>query len=156
MKKLFVIFMMFAGANAFAQWTYKTVDSPFDGSFKKAYAYSRGGGAVMLEDGGHVRSSDGYNYPYLILTSGYFCNSESLIEFVFVVNGENKKYDGIGYVNGDKDALIIDSYIWNPDFEADFKNASKLFVRVNNDVCDDDYYEVNMSGSTAAYNFIVK
>ena len=156
MKKFFVIFLMFTSVTSFAQWTYKTADNPFDGSFKKAYAYSRGGGAVMLEDGGHVRSEGGYYYPYIILTNSYFCNDESLVEFVFIVDGQNKRYDGIGYIGKDKDALILDSYIWNPDFESDFKNASKLFVRVNNDVCDDDYYEINMSGSTAAYNFIIK
>jgi hypothetical protein len=54
----------------------------------------------------------------------------------------------------DSQCYYFDGSIWTEEFIADFKNASKCSIRVNQSHCQNDYYTFNMSGSTAAYNFI--
>lgn len=155
MKKIIVLLVvLFTSVTMYAQWGYKNVDNPFDGTFKKAYCFSTNGELIMMEEGETFMSAHGYFYPLIFLTSSYFCDGDKLVELVFVVNGEKKYYDGIGYVTKDNEAMMIDAYIWNDDFQSSFKYASKLYVRVNGENCSDDLYEFNMSGSTAAFKFI--
>ena len=38
---------------------------------------------------------------------------------------------------------------------SNFKSATSVKIRINDTTCDSETYEFKMSGSTAAYNFVV-
>lgn len=254
MKKITSLIMfVFITTTSHGQWTYKIINSAFDGSFKKAYTATNNNGVLMMEVDeviteanieylrkdtsfaiiGYVskrlvnrindldsnlykvdksdnvpvwdnvsigsanmlgfakgdisliedvdnkfykvktttankiiydsikHESRRFNVPILYLKGLYFCDDGAYIDFVFVVNGVNKKYILFGskiksntYVF--QKSKWSDEFIWSDDFTKDFKNASKCLIRVNQEYCDDVYYEFNFSGSTAAYNYITR
>lgn len=132
----------------FGQWTYKTINSKSDGSFKKAYTKTNNRGYLVMEVG-----DSAYNSPFLSLWGSCFCDA-SYIDFVLVVNGENKKYKLTGRAF-DNSVYYFDESMWTDEFIKDFKSASKCFIRVQYQWCD-YHYQFDFSGSAAAYNFITK
>jgi len=139
------------------QWTYKTINSEFDGVFKKAYTETDNNGWLMMEVGiPDDDDSSGTKLPVLFLRGSYFCDDYLFVDMVLVVNGENKKYLFKVYKSNDNKILVFRRDIWTESFIADFKGASKCLIRVNESHCGDEYYRFSMTGSTAAYNFIVK
>lgn len=141
----------------FGQWTYKTINSEFDGSFKKAYTQTNNGGYLMMEVSKPTYNDTiKVNRPFLALAGSYFCDDYTYIDFVLVVNGVNKRYELEGTKSSDSRIYYFDESIWQDEFIKDFKSASKCSIRVNQDYCTDDYYQFVFSGSTAAYNFITK
>ena len=132
----------------FGQWTYKTINSKSDGSFKKAYTKTNNRGYLVMEVG-----DSAYNIPFLSLWGSSFCDA-SYIDFVLVVNGENKKYKLTGRAFANR-IYYFDESIWTDEFIKDFKSASTCSIRVQNQ-CHDYYYQFDFSGSTAAYDFITK
>ena len=142
---------------SFGQWTYKTVNSEFDDSFKKAYTQTNNSGYLMMEVGeATYNDTIKINRPFLALDGSYFCDDYAYIDFVLVVNGVNKKYELRGTKSNDSRIYYFDESIWTDDFIKDFKAASNCSIRVNQEYCQDDYYRFVFSGSTAAYNFITK
>lgn len=167
MKKLKMIMitliLCFISVVSFGQWTYKTINSEFDGSFKKAYTQTNNNGFLMMEVGEPLilgeKIGDTIKRPFLALKGSYFCDDVAYIDFVLVVKGVNKKYEFRGIKSNDSRMYYFDESIWsdvNSDFIGDFKNASKCLIRVNQDYCTDDYYVFNMSNSASAFNFITK
>jgi hypothetical protein len=161
MKKVNVLvltlFMCLTTIMTHGQWTYKTINSDFDGAFKKAYTEINNGGYLMMEVG--TSSNDDtiqIIVPFFALSGSYFCDDYTNIDFVFIVNGINKKYELTGIKSSDSKLYFFNESIWTNEFIKDFKSASKCSIRVNQDYCEDDYYQFNFSGSTNAYNFIVK
>ena len=141
----------------FGQWTYKTINSEFDGSFKRAYTETNNDGYLMMEVGDSTYiGTTKINRPSLCLRGSYFCDDYIYIDFVLVVNGVNKKYKLIGIRSRDGRMYWFDESIWTDEFIKDFKSASKCSIRVNQDYCTDDYYQFDFSGSAAAYDFITK
>ena len=141
----------------FCQWTYKTIHSEFDGSFKKAYTETNSGGYLIMEVGEPTYNDTiKINRPFLALRGSYFCDDYAVIDFVLVVNGVNKKYELLGTKSNDSGMYYFDETIWSDEFIKDFKRASKCSIRVNQDYCEDDYYYFVFSGSTASYNFITR
>ena len=132
------------------QWTYKTINSEFDGSFKKAYTATNNSGYLIMEVG------DTITKPFIGLAGSYFCDEYTTIDFVLVVQGVNKLYKVRGMKASDNRMYYIDHSIWTDEFIADFKSASKCSIRVNQEYCTDEYYTFSFSGSTAAFNFITK
>ena len=142
---------------SYGQWTYKTINSEFDGSFKKAYTQTNNGGYLMMEVGNSTYNDTiEVKRPFLALKGTYFCDDYTQIDFVLVVNGVNKKYDLRGTKSNDSRMYYFDDGIWTDEFINDFKSASSCSLRVNQDYCTNDYYKFNMSGSTSAFNFITK
>lgn len=140
--------MMCLVANA--QWTNKIIHSDFDGNFKRSFTATNNYGFLLMENG------DSLHKPFLGLSGSYFCDDETIIDFVLVVKGVNKLYKIDAMKSGDNEMYYIDDSIWTDEFVADFKSASKCSIRVNQSYCTDDYYTFNFSGSTAAFNFITK
>lgn len=142
---------------AYGQWTYKTINSDFDGYFKKAYTKESNSGHLIMEEGDpYIKDGVKVNRPFLAIKGSYYCDDYANIDFVFVVDGVNVKYTLKGTKTKDSSIYYFDESIWTDEFIKDFQSASKCLVRVNQDYCQDDYYEFSFSGSTAAYNFIVK
>ena len=141
----------------FGQWTYETINSKSDGSFKKAYTETNNRGYLVMEVGDSTyNDTTKINIPFLSLWGSYFCDDYIYIDFVLVVNGVNKKYKLIGIRSRDGRMYWFDESIWTDEFIKDFKSASKCSIRVNQDYCTDDYFQFDFSGSAAAYNFITK
>jgi hypothetical protein len=140
----------------FAQWTHKTINSEFDGSFKKAYTETNNNGYLIMEFGETIYNDNGnkINAPFLGLIGLYFCDDNAKIEFVFTVDGVNKKYELDGIKSTNSKMYFFSEYVWTDEFIKDFKSASKCLIRVNQTYCEDEYYKFNFSGSTSAYNFI--
>lgn len=132
----------------FGQWTYKHIKSDFDGTFKKAYTQINNGGFLLMEKGD--------KFPFFALSGSYFCDDTASIDFVLVCNGVNKKYDIVGTKSKDSKYYYFDEEVWTEEFINDFKSASKCLIRVNQEYCSSDYYQFNMSNSTASFNFINK
>lgn len=141
----------------FGQWTYKTINSKSDGSFKKAYTKTNNRGYLVMEVGDSTYNDTiKSNIPFLSLWTrrrSSFCDV-SYIDFVLVVNGENKKYKLTGRAF-DNSVYYFDESMWTDEFIKDFKSASKCFIRVQYQWCD-YHYQFDFSGSAAAYDFITK
>jgi hypothetical protein len=158
MKKilLFTLLILFTNIS-FGQWTYRTIDSVFDGKFKKAYTNTYNRGFLLMELGESTyKDSVEIKRPFLALSGLYFCDESTTIDFVLIVNGQNKKYELSAIKSNDSQIYYFDESIWTNDFTNDFKTASKCSIRVNQTHCSDEYYTFNFSGSKTAYNFITR
>jgi len=130
---------------SFAQWTYKNVNSDFDGTFKKAYTQINNNGFLGMEKD---------DKPFLFLYGTYFCDDTAYVDLVFHVNGNKKLYSLYVTKSTDSHYYYFEKDIWTEEFTKDFKDASKCYIRVNQSHCTKDYYQFIMTNSSAAYNFI--
>tara|TARA_B110000879_G_scaffold171464_1_gene222347 strand:- start:540 stop:1124 length:585 start_codon:yes stop_codon:yes gene_type:complete len=91
----------------------------------------------------------------LSLIGGYHCEDRPKVEIVLVVGGENKKYVFKGYTYTDRGGVeLVKDIKSDSEILDDFKKASKIKIRINEDYCEDSYYEFSMSGSTSAISFV--
>ena len=159
MKKLKVmmmtLMMCLMTSVVFGQWTYKTINSKSDGPFKRAYTETNNGGWLLMEVGDTYNGAIKSNGPFLALCGDFYCDGDAYIDFVFVVNGVNKKYKLIGesLFNG---MYVFNESIWTDEFIKDFKSASTCAIIVNQDHGPIKYYQFNFSGSAEAFDFITK
>jgi hypothetical protein len=77
------------------------------------------------------------------------------VDLVFVINGENIKYNIEGMKNDKNDVVFFTTDLVNNEMFDSFKKCSVLKVRINETYCDTDTYSFNMSKSTSAVNFII-
>ena len=150
MRKALTIAALVIGMIASAQWTNKTINSAFDGTFKKSICHGTSSSFLSME-----KNTDNYSKPFLALYGSYFCDEVTNIDLVLVVNGVNKLYQMEVAKSSDSHYYFFDYDIWTNEFINDFKSASKCSIRVNQSYCTDEYYHFNMSGSTSAYGFMV-
>ena len=170
-KVMFMMITLMMCLSSFGQWTFKTINNNFDEPFKKAYTKTNNGGFLMLVVGESkwiIENSDTVEIkqPFFALYGTYFCDDETFITIVFIVKGESIKYSVIASKSQDSKTYVFKTVytdvdgeswsFWNTDVISQFKNASKVLIKVNQEYCDDDYYEFSMSGSAAAFDFITK
>lgn len=132
-----------------AQWKVDSVDDGFDPAYKIAYTNDGQKPYLKLEK---------YNSKVSFYLSGvYVCDDPVNVDLVFVVNGVNKLHETWGHVSKNHETvfmvndLLADSLILD-----DFKASSKVKIRVYDHVCDTETFEFKMSGSTAAYDAVLK
>jgi hypothetical protein len=147
MKKLLISIGVMLCLNANAQWTNKTINNGFDEPYKICYTATNNLGYLKLEN------VDGQIYFYL--NGKYCCDDSPVVNLSFVVNGVTVKYSCTANVGDDKNIVWILEDFLNSDVVESFKNCSTLNIRVNDTVCVEEIYTFNMSGSTAALNFII-
>lgn len=156
MKQIITLLaILMVSANCYSQWTFKTINSDFDGSFKKAYTPLSTTGYLFMEE---INPDDTANYklPMLALRGSYFCDDETTIDLILVVNGVNKKYQPIATKSTDSKFYFFNMNIWTDEFISDFKNASKCMIRANQEHCTDDLFTFNMANSAQAFTFLTK
>lgn len=155
--------------NALSQWTYQTVDNGLDDPYRIAFSKQNNGGYLKLEPMPSVSPC----YAIFYITGTYFCDDNPTVNISFLINGEYQKFLIVGEKSSDNKTIFFGSIEGNNNanittppgntipynygsvnFVPYFKAASSIKIRVNESHCDDDYYEFNMSGSTAAYNYI--
>lgn len=137
---------------ASAQWSNKTIESKFDGTFKKCINKStiKQTDFIMMEQGENL------NFPFFAIRGSYFCDEKTTIDFVFETPTGDKKYSVNAFKSSDSTIYFFYDEIWTDEFKQDFKSATFLNVRVNQEYCSDEILRFNFNGSTSAFNFITK
>jgi hypothetical protein len=148
MKKLLLLMLLVPMLGA-AQWEYETVDNGFDKAYKIAYTKKVYGAYLKLEN------VDGDIFLYLQQTYDIFCEEETLVELSFYVNGKYEKYSTSDCViSDDLTTVFIMPDISTSTCVDDFKNSTKLKIRITQETCGQEVYEYNMTGSTKALTFM--
>lgn len=129
-----------------AQWTKKTVNNGLDEPYKICYTEVNNGAFLKLE---------GDTSKVLFYVSGgYYCEDSPLVNISFLVNNQWVKHSLWGNRSNNNKTVFFSFDLANEPYFKDFLNASSVKVRINESYCDSEIYEFNMSGSTAAFNFI--
>ena len=148
MKKVFfTLAVLFSVSMAYSQWSYELIKNDFDDPYRIAYTSANNSAILKLEN------VDGSIFFYI--QGGYYCDDYPSIDLVFVVNGENIKYNIEGMKNDKNDVVFFTSDLVNNEMFDSFKKCSVLKVRINETYCDSDTYSFNMSKSTSAVTFII-
>lgn len=147
MKKIILTTTLILLANiSLAQWTSRNVDNGFDPAYHICYTKESNNSVLKLEN------VDGEIALYL--QGGYFCSDVTEVDISFMVNGVWKKYTTTATKSSDSKLLFLIDDMTTSDALIDFLNATLVKLRVNEEYCETEYYQFNMSGSTAAYKFI--
>lgn len=150
MKTLILFLSLFLSLNLHSQWVYKTVTDGFDDPYKIAYTDNPTGEYLKLEN------VDGKIVFYI--KGGYFCDDQLTYDFVFQLGQEVYKVSGNGLKSSSSDMVFFTPDLLNEEFQTVdwFKKCSKLKIRINESYCITNYYEFNMSKSSAALEFMSK
>lgn len=135
-------------SKAFGQWTTKAVDNGLDKPYKIAYCDSKQTSTFYAK---LEKTSVGVAF---YVSGGYFCEDEILVDLGLKVNNEWKKYQYVGKASSSKKTLFIISDITQSDSFSDFKLATDMVIRINDNVCGSDDYNFNMLNSTSSYNYV--
>lgn len=145
-KKIITIAAILVANISLSQWISKSVDNGFDDPYHICYTKESNGSILKMENvDGDVA---------LYLQGSYFCSDVVTVDISFMVNGTWKKYTTTATKSSDSKALFLIDDMTNSDALIDFLNATSVKLRVNEEYCETEYYQFNMSGSTAAYKFI--
>jgi hypothetical protein len=139
-----------------AQWISKKTDNGFDEPFYYAYVNSTDQNNYLRLE----RYNDGFEEGIVFFVGGeYYCSDEMVfIELSFQVNGINKKYSRSCIIHASENPIaVISTEINKEDFLKDFKSCTTMKIRITDNDCETSpqvIYTYNMSGSTAALNFV--
>jgi hypothetical protein len=141
-----------------AVWTIKDVKVYFDTTFKFKYSpeYPDGKMDTIISE----RRENEYEWSQvenitLYLIGGFHCDDRPQVEIVFVVGGEFKKHVIRGRTfNDNRGMQLVDDVMGDLEFLDHFKQATLMKIRINEDYCEDSYYEFKMIGSSSAINFL--
>lgn len=165
MKKLLLAITLCLATATWSQWTSKTISNGFDEPFKKAYTETNNSGWLAMEVGYEESevlnpkdsTTEMVTLPLLYLHGSYFCEDSPVVDFVFVTKLGDKRWSIQGSKSSDNDLIFFPSDLFsNQEFKTDFMTATQIKVRVNETYCQTEIYQFSGSGSTAAYNFIMK
>lgn len=150
MKKLLlglVCTTMFT-VNSFSQWKTDKIDNGFDAPYTIAFTEDGQTAYLKLEN---------YNGIAFYIGGIYTCDELVIVDISFLVNGVYEKYYKTATVSDNhKIVFMVDDVSADAEFLADFKAASSVRIRINDTTCDTEIYNFKMSGSTAAYNAVLK
>lgn len=153
MKKLMFTIATFCSIEAHAQWVVKKFDNGFDTPGKIAYTNDNQQVYLKMES---------YENTGIFFVGGerYCGEGPVFVEMSFQVNGVNKKYGRVCNLLSDENPIaVISADIKSEDFFNDFKLCSTMKIRISDYDCSETVqtlYTFNMSGSTAALNYILK
>jgi hypothetical protein len=89
------------------------------------------------------------------LSGGYHCDESLLVDIVFYVGGNPKKYQVEGSSSKDRTTVFLVDDLNTHEMKDDFLKASSVKLRFNESHCENDYFEFNMSNSKAAFQFMM-
>jgi hypothetical protein len=149
MKRLiFSVSMLLSVSNAFSQWVTKAVDNGLDNPYKIAYCDSKETSTFYAK---LEKTTLGMGF---YVSGGYFCDDYSYVDISFLIGAEWKRYRYLGKKSTSSETLFILDDITTTDCFEDFKKASSMIMRINDDTCGADIYRFTMTNSTSAYNFV--
>jgi len=153
MKKIILITLTLVLTQfSYSQWVTRSIDNGLDQPYRIAYA----------EDTRHkvlLKLEATENTIAFYLTAGYYCSEHPVVDLAFKVGEENRRHSFIGTKSRDSKSLFIVYDLLseaNSDFLNDFKQAKSIVMRVNEEHCTDEYYSFIMTGSTRAFEFMMK
>ena len=152
---LLLLFFITLSFESFSQWSYKTVKSDFDGTYKRAIVFGSGGEYPYKNPYLVVRYGKENGLDIYISDAGYSgCDNRQVF---FKFNGDDEKYKS-KYVNegANRDSWFISSLENFTLFELieKFKKHSYVSVRLIND-CSLKDYRFPLSGSTKAIYYVI-
>jgi hypothetical protein len=151
MKKLNLLLLIVLSNTSFGQWVTENIDNGIDIPYPIAYCMS-------TSDRGILKLEENRGEIAFYVTGSYFCSDNPIVDIGIKVNGETNRYRLVGRKSRDsKTVFLIDNLLENEraNFVRDFKNASSLIMRVNEEHCTDEYFAFIMRGSTKAFNFML-
>lgn len=131
---------------SFAQWINKNVDNGFDDPYKICYTNPNSGSVLKLENV--------YGQVSFYIQGSYFCTESPVVDISFMVNNQWQKYSVIAVKNEQSNALFLVDDLENNPMYSDFLKASSVKIRVNEEYCDTEIFQFNMSGSSSAIKFL--
>ena len=148
MKTLLLVIGLALSYTASAQWVSKKIDNGFDAPYKIAYTDVAQNQWLKLEN---------YNNEISFYIGGvYICDDNVSVDISFLINGTYEKYNLLDcYTSEDNTTVFFIDNLATHEILTSFKSASSIKIRINDTTCDSEIYEFKMSGSTAAYNFVV-
>jgi hypothetical protein len=148
MKKLIItLIALVCFIPAQAQWVTKIIDNGFDGKFKVAYVESTTGKEFVK------LYAQGDGTLGFLLYEGFICTDRPIVELTFLVGGEWQSYEAFrGSKSTDSEKVYMLDDITA--IEEDFRKATIMKVRLNDDHCGTEIFEFNMSGSGKAIDFM--
>lgn len=148
MKNIILSFILLVSiGSAYSQWSFESVSNGFDDPYRIAYTTKNNDAILKLEN---VEGS-----IYFYIQGGFFCEDNPSVDFVFVVNGENVKYNLTGVKNDNNSVVFFTGDLMNEPMVESFKKCSVLKIRINETYCDSETYTFNMSKSTSALTYIL-
>ena len=133
--------------SAYSQWSFEYVKNDFDEPYRIAYTTQNNSAILKLENV--------YGAIFFYIQGSYYCDENPLIDLVFVVNGENVRYNIIGQKSDKDDVIFFTGDLMNEEMVESFKKCSTLKIRVNENYCTSETYSFNMSKSTSALTYIL-
>lgn len=152
---LLVLFFITLTVKSFSQWSFKTVKSDFDGTYKRAIVVGSGGEFPYKNPYLVVRYGKENDLEIYISDAGYSgCDNRQVF---FKFNGDDEKYKSL-YINegANSDSWFIQSLENITFFELldKFMNHSSVSVRLRND-CGIKDYRFSLSGSSRAIRYVI-
>lgn len=154
-RKILLLFFITLTFKSFSQWSYKTVKSDFDGTYKRAIVVGSGGEYPYKNPYLVVRYGKENGLDIYISDAGYSgCDNRQVL---FKFNGDDEKYKS-KYINegANSDSWFISSLENSSLFELldKFMKHSYVSVRLSNDCVLKDY-RFTLSGSSNAIKNII-
>lgn len=129
-----------------AQWSYEIVDNGFDEPYKIAYTKKTDGAFLKMEN---------INGSIIFYIQGeYFCDTEAEVVLAFKTLGSYQRYNTIGTVSNDGNAIFLDPDLANSEANYQFLHCDILRIKIVEGSCAEQIYEFNMTGSTRAFNYM--
>jgi len=150
MKKVLLVLGLVLSTTLNAQWVSKNINNGLDDPYKICYNTNEFKDILKMEqyNGGVILyvqdETNCFNEEDVHTDISFFVKGE-WIRFIFECNAI------------DDSAMGLVHNLLNPNNEKllnSFKLATKIRFRYNYTICEPEVYEFNMSGSTAALNFI--
>ena len=148
MKKFILLTaVLLCTAVSYGQWEYKTVNNGFDPPYKVAYTAGKNYLKMELVD----------TLVSFYIVAGYTCDAYPTVDISFATPSGTHVYKVSGNTSSNNSIVfLVDNMAALPGFVDDFKAATSVRIRINESYCDTEIFEFKMTGSTAAYNFMIK
>jgi hypothetical protein len=123
------------------------VNNGFDDPYRIAYTSTNNGAFLKLENvGGSI---------IFYIQGGLYCDEEPYVDFIFVVNGVDVKFNRRCVKSNSNDVVFFTADLVNGEMYESFKKCSLIKIRINEDYCGSEIYTFNMNKSTSALNYMI-
>lgn len=150
MKHLLLTTVIFMTNSIYSQWVTKKVDNQLDDPYRIAYCMSQ-------NKKGLLKLEQGEDFLALYITGSYYCDDYPIVDIALTTSAGTKRYQFEGRKSNDSKTVFFVNNILSSlqkDFLSDFKIASTMILRVDEEICEDEYYKFNMDYSAIAIKFM--
>jgi hypothetical protein len=150
LRKLILSAMLLWSTASFGQWQYDQVVDATTGAYKIAFVKDTEFPKAFLK----MEMYEGNLVLYLQDT--YICGQEVYVSAIFVTPLYKKEVVFFGRVSENGEVMFLEKNLKAAFFRDLFKQSTEVVLKLTTQECADTYYQFLMSGSSAAYNFMVK